>query len=389
MEFSRIENRKFPPDYQRVAHEAQRRINPCMDGSQPAQATCRLSRSYGHFSAAHRPHARYDWRSVQPDSLILVTGATGFIGRALVPALVREGYRVRATTRQLDGRAKPMAGVEWVKADLSVPADVARALDGVQAAYWLVHDMGGGSHDFRQTELDTATLFADAAAHAKVERIIYLGGVAPQGEVSEHLKSRLAVGELLRGGKVPALELRASLIIGNGSASWKIVRDLALRLPAMLLPKWTESKTSPVALDDVLVALVRGLRMPLPAAAWFDIPGPEVLSGREILMRIAALKGRKIPSLRVPLLTPSLSSWWLRLVTGVDFSLARELVLGFTGDLLPKDDRYWALIDYRPKLDFSQAAASALETEKPSEGVTGLLVDLEEAVVQRVSSPRR
>ncbi len=232
-------------------------------------------------------------------------------------------------------------------------------------------------------ELEDATLFATAAARARVKRIIYLGGVAPSGKASKHLASRLAVGKTLRGGEVTALELRASLIIGNGSASWKIVRDLALRLPALVLPKWTESRTSPVALEDVVVALVCGLRLPLSESAWFDVPGPEVLTCREILLRLAALKGRHIPSIRVPFLSPSLSSWWLRLVTGVDFSLARELVLGFTGDLLPVDARYWSLIGRQPRLTFDQAAAAALAAERSRPGVGALVVDLEEAMIQR------
>lgn len=319
---------------------------------------------------------------------VLVTGATGFIGRALIPALQREGHTVRATTRQLH-RAPKLPGVEWVRADLGVAAEVESALRGVDAAYYLVHGMGGAHQGFRAAELEVASLFATAAARAGVQRVIYLGGVAPSGVPSEHLASRLDVGAALRRGPVPALELRASLVIGNGSASWKIVRDLAMRLPAMILPKWTESRTSPIALGDVLEALTRGLRLHLPASAWFDVPGPEVLSGREILLQIAALKGRQIPSVRVPLLSPSLSSWWLKLVTGVDFALARELVLGFTGDLLPVDARYWELVEYRPRLTFAEAARQALSSERPAPGVGGLLIDLEEALVHRVGSGKR
>ncbi len=314
----------------------------------------------------------------------LVMGATGFVGRALVPALVAEGYEVRATTRDV-ARATRAPHVEWVKCDVDQPDDVERALQGIDAVFFLVHAMGGGAHDYAETERRSAATLRDGAARAGVKRIVYLGGVAPAAEPSEHLKSRLAVGEVLRAGALPAIELRASMIIGNGSASWQIVRDLAMRLPAMLLPSWTASRTCPIALDDVVVALVRALEVPLPVSAWYDIPGPDTVSGREILSTIAALRGRRVPSVPVPFLSVSLSSWWLKLVTRADFSLARELVLGFKGDLLPSDDRYWSEIHYTPKWSFEAAARKALAEEALVLGVRGVAGKLEEAVVQLVS----
>lgn len=201
-----------------------------------------------------------------------------------------------------------MRGVEWVRCDVDRRADLDRAMQGVGAVFFLVHSMGGGSHDYLETERRVAQEVRDAAARAGVARIVYLGGVAPAAEPSEHLKSRLAVGEVLRSGSVPTIELRASMIIGNGSASWQIVRDLALRLPAMILPSWTASRTCPIALEDVVVALVRALDIPLPKSAWYDIPGPDVVSGRQILSTIAALRGRRVPGVAVPFLSVSLSS---------------------------------------------------------------------------------
>jgi uncharacterized protein YbjT (DUF2867 family) len=314
----------------------------------------------------------------------LVMGATGFVGRALVPALVQTGLEVRATSRNVE-HATQMAHVEWVRCDVEQHADVERALTDVDAVYFLVHAMGGGSHDYAQTELRVAHLLRDAAARANVKRIIYLGGVEPAVAPSEHLKSRLAVGDVLREGSVPAIELRASMIIGAGSASWQIVRDLAMRLPAMLLPSWTASRTRPVALEDVIVALVRALDVPLPESAWYDIPGPDTVSGREILATIAAIRGRRVPSMPVPFLSVSLSSWWLKLVTRADFSLARELVLGFSGDLLPKDERYWSEIHYTPEWSFEAAARKALANEATSSDFRGLAGRLEERVVQLVA----
>ncbi len=311
-------------------------------------------------------------------------GATGFVGSALVTALVDEGYEVRATTRDL-ASAKRMARVEWVTCDVQRVADVERALVGVDAVFFLVHAMGAGAHDYAETERRAAIDLRDAAERAGVKRIVYLGGVAPRAEPSEHLRSRLAVGEVLRAGRVPTIELRASMIVGNGSASWQIVRDLAMRLPAMLLPSWTASRTCPIALEDVVVALVRALEIPLPRSAWYDIPGPEILSGREILSTIAALRGRRVPGVAVPFLSVSLSSWWLKLVTRADFSVARELVLGFKGDLLPHDERYWSEIHYTPKMTFEAAARRALAEEEVARSLRGAAGMIQEAVVHLVS----
>ena len=167
----------------------------------------------------------------------------------------------------------------------------------------------------------------------------------------------------MRAGSVVAVELRASMVIGAGSASWQIVRDLAMRLPIMVLPKWLGSRTCPVALDDVIVALLRAATLPLEQSAWFDVPGPEIMSGQQILKRIAALRGRQFLALKVPLLTPRLSALWLRLITRTDFALARELVLGLEQDLLPKDERYWDLIEHPRLLSFDEAARRALASE--------------------------
>jgi uncharacterized protein YbjT (DUF2867 family) len=309
---------------------------------------------------------------------VLVTGATGFVGKRLLAALRGQAVQVRATSRS----APPQhADVEWVRCDIAQRADLMRAMEGVDVAYFLVHGMGGGQHDYADGEARAARLFREVAAEQGVNRIIYLGGVAPQGAPSVHLRSRLDVGEVLRGGTVPALELRASMIIGAGSASWQIVRDLSLRLPVMLLPSWTRSTTCPVDIGDVITALIGGLEVPLERSAWFDIPGPEVLSGSALMMRLAWLQGRHVPSVNVPFLSVSLSSWWLRLVTRADFSLARELVLGFTSDLLPKDDRYWAMIEAPPRLRFDAAARRALAEEPFDWSVRGLTGSLEESVV--------
>jgi len=293
---------------------------------------------------------------------VLVTGATGFIGRALLTALAARGQSVVAASRH-PPRASQTERVEWRACDLAKPASLANALSGIRVAYYLVHSMGGPAKHFRELERASARAFVAAAEAAGVERIVYLGGPAPEGPPSEHLRSRLEVGEILRTSRISAIELRASMVIGCGSASWQIVRDLAVRLPVMVLPRWLGSRTCPVALDDVIDALIAAAELPVARSEWFDLPGPEIMSGQQILERIAALRGRRFLALKVPFLTPKLSALWLRLVTRTDFNLARELVLGLERDLLPKDARFWELIGRSQLLPFDVAARRALAAE--------------------------
>jgi uncharacterized protein YbjT (DUF2867 family) len=317
---------------------------------------------------------------------VVVTGATGFVGRALVPALAAAGHRVRATARRVPGRGGP--GVEWMAADLSRAADLPRLLEGAGAAYFLVHGMAG-EDDYPEVERRTAAAFAREAARAGVGRIVYLGGVRPRGRPSRHLASRLAVGEVLRAGKVPALELRASMIVGPGSASWQVVRDLALRLPALVLPPWARSRTRPVALEDVVAALVAALDVPLGrGGAISDLPGPDELTIRQLLQRVAALRGRDLPALEAPLPPPRLSALWVRLVSDADGRVVRELVLGLEHDLLPVGPPFWEAIGRRRLVSFETAARRALAADRPVPGLGGALRALGEELVAAVS-PRR
>jgi uncharacterized protein YbjT (DUF2867 family) len=253
---------------------------------------------------------------------------------------------------------------------------MASALDGVQAALYLVHGIREGA-GYHEREVAAAAGFAAAAAEAGVQRIVYLGGVAPSGPGTEHLRSRIEVGETLRAGSVPTIELRASMIVGHGSVSWLIVRDLAARLPVMILPRWLRSRTEPIAIDDVVVALVRALDLPIEANTWFDVPGPEILSGKEFLDRTAVLMGLGAPlSIDVPFLSPRLSSLWIRMVTRADWSVAREVVIGLTEDLLARDDDFWWRIDHPQRVGFDEAARRALAAERgspPARGFWGLV----------------
>jgi len=304
---------------------------------------------------------------------VLLTGATGFVGHALAPHLVRAGWHVRGLTRHLEAGIDPHPLVEWCEGDIQKPQDDARALEGVEAAVYLVHAMTDGK-DFERREVDQAGRFAEAARAAGVSRIVYLGGVAPRGTPSPHLHSRLAVGETLRRGPVPVIELRASMIVGHGSTSWLIVRDLAARLPLMVLPSWLRSRTQPVAIDDVVVALAAAVERRPAESASFDLPGPDVLTGRQILEEAARQMNLRRPLvIDVPLLSPRLSSHWVHFVTRAPWHVARELVEGLTHDLLARDERFWHDIGHPERLPFAEAARRALAQERRPEGPWGFV----------------
>lgn len=314
---------------------------------------------------------------------ILLTGATGFVGGAVRPALAARGWAVRCMTRDVARARTRESALDWVEGDVRNVRSCTRALEGCQAALYLVHGMGEGG-DYHRREVTSAKTFGEAAATAGVERIVYLGGIAPAGAGSEHLRSRLDVGEALRHSGVKTVELRASMIVGHGSLSWLIVRDLAARLPFMVLPEWLKSRTEPVAIDDVVVALVRALELPLAASAWFDLPGPRALSGKDILEETARVMGLPhIRMLEVPLLSPRLSSLWVRFVTRAQWSVAREVVLGLSEDLLAQDDGFWRRIDHPTRLTFKEAARIALEAERRQERAGGTW-----GVIERVRAPR-
>ena len=315
----------------------------------------------------------------QTERSLLLTGATGFVGGALRPALAREGWRVRCLTRDAARARKREPTLDWVQGDVADPASCARALNGCQAAVYLVHGIGEGA-DYHRHEVTAAETFSKAAAAAGVERIVYLGGVAPIRTGSDHLRSRLDVGEALRASSVKTIELRASMIVGHGSLSWLIVRDLSARLPFMVLPRWLKSRTQPVAIDDVVVALVRALELPLDASVWYDIPGPVTLSGKDILEETTRVMGLRHPRIiEVPLLSPRLSSFWVRFVTRAQWSVAREVVVGLTEDLLAHDDRFWQLIGHPHRSSFAEAATLALDAERGDRRVQGAWGAIERA----------
>jgi uncharacterized protein YbjT (DUF2867 family) len=264
---------------------------------------------------------------------VLVTGATGFIGSHLAGRLVDDGHDVRAMTRHPDSYRGPGKAVG---ADVEDLDSLRSALAGVDAAYYFVHALE--SKNFEEKDAAAARNFATAAAEGGVRQIIYLGGLGEDsGDLSPHLRSRREVEQLLGGTGVPVTVLRAAVVIGHGGISWEITRQLVDHLPLMITPKWTKTRTQPIALPDVLRYLTGVLDNPEAFDRCFDIGGPEVLRYIDMLKRAATAKGRSFPSVNVPLLTPHLSSGWLALVTDVDFATARNLVTSMTNETIVHD----------------------------------------------------
>ena len=239
------------------------------------------------------------------------------------------------------------------------------ALKGCRAAYYLVHSLD--SKNFRRLDADAATAFGKAAAEAGLEQIVYLGGLGDEDDdLSEHLKSRREVERLLGEAGVPVTVLRAGILIGSGGISWEMTRQLVQRLPVMVTPRWVSTRTQPIAVDDVVRYLVGVLGRPEAIGQVFEVGGPEVLEYAAMLRRVAAIKGRKVLLVPVPLLTPSLSSLWLALVTDVDTQAGRSLVDSMTNEVVVSDDRIRSVVPFEP-MGYDDAVRRALEEQESAE----------------------
>jgi uncharacterized protein YbjT (DUF2867 family) len=280
-----------------------------------------------------------------------VLGATGFIGRALVPALEAKAEVV------------PISRHGPVVADATDADALARAFEGVDVVYYLVHSLGAS--DFSSVDTRAAETVAREASRAGARQIVYLGGLGDDApELSEHLRSRAETARALAAGEVPVTTLRAAVVVGKGSAGFETIVALVDRLPVMIAPKWVSTPTQPIALDDVVGYLAGVAGHGDALGETFDVGGPDVLTYREMIERVARIRGRRRLIVEVPVLSPRLSSYWLHLVTPVRASVSRPLVEGLRNSTVVRDERIRTLLP-RALTPFDVAAREALGKANP------------------------
>ncbi|MBA2384398.1 MAG: NAD(P)H-binding protein [Actinobacteria bacterium] len=286
---------------------------------------------------------------------VVVFGATGVVGQALLP-LLAEKHEVVAVSR---GTRDSGAGVRWVEADVASGERVAEALDGAAVAYYFVHSLG--ARDFERRDREAAANVAREAARAGLEQIVYLGGLGgDDGDASPHLRSRRETGEHLASEGVPVTTLRAAMVVGKGSAAFETILGLVRRLPVMITPSWVSTPTQPIALEDVVRYLAGVAGNDAALGETFDVGGPEVMTYRQMIERIAAILGKRPRILEVPVLTPALSALWLEVITPVNASVARPLVEGLRNPTVAREERLRKLFPFE-LTPFDEAARHALE----------------------------
>lgn len=305
------------------------------------------------------------------DQIVLVTGATGYIGGRLIPRLLEQGHRVRCLVRdpaRLEGRPW-QAAVEIVVGDVLRPASLDAAMAGVSAAYYLVHSMAAGA-DFAARDKAAATHFGEAALRAGVDRVIYLGGLAEASPgLSEHLQSRQHTGDALRATGVAVTEFRAGVIVGSGSLSFEMIRYLTERLPVMICPRWVSTRTQPIGIREVLDYLAAALSVPASRGRIIEIGGADVVTYGEMMNLYASVRGLKRWLISVPVLTPRLSSYWVNIVTPIPAVIARPLIEGLRNENVVHDPSAAALfpdirpVGYRVAVERALAHLNASEIE--------------------------
>jgi uncharacterized protein YbjT (DUF2867 family) len=289
---------------------------------------------------------------------IAIAGASGFIGSALATLLAGEGHHVTALTRQPD-HYRGAGSARY--ADINDPTSLLPALEGHDVAYYLVHSLAGT--DFAERDRAGAHAFGVAALKAELTQVVYLGGLGDDSEeLSEHLRSRREVEHILAN-SVPTTALRAGIVIGDGSISWEILRQLVTRLPMMITPRWVETRTQPIGLADALIDLTGVLGRQDMIGQSYEIGGPEPLTYRHMMLTVSRIMGHRKVIIPVPLLSPRLSSHWLRFITDVDLTTARALVDSMTNEVVVHDYRINEMLAHEP-MTFDASVRSALDTRE-------------------------
>lgn len=317
--------------------------------------------------------------NVKPSERVLLLGATGFVGKRLIPELAAKNVPLRLAARNLAGLSPLIAkggDIEIAQADLVASTGLAEALKGIDTVFYLVHSMGGKTmtrnEAYAEKDRVAAKNFMAAAETSGLKRIIYLGGLGETGDkLSEHLRSRAEIANILSAGTPKATILRAAIIIGATGASYEMLRYLVERLPVMVCPSWVDTRIQPIAIKDVLAYLVGCLMDPGTAEKSFDIGGPEIFTYAEMMQKYAEARGlAKRVIIRVPVLTPLLSAYWVDLVTPIPSGIAHPLIEGLVNEVVCKDneiDRYVPLT----KTTFAEAVLIAHAEETSGPGVTG------------------
>jgi len=298
---------------------------------------------------------------------ILVTGATGYIGGRLIPALIEKGFQVRCLVR--DGRKISdrswFRKVEIICGDVFETASMTKALEGIDVAYYLIHSMSAGK-DFHQQDLKAAGNFSDAAEKAGVKQMIYLGALGnPDSDLSDHLRSRQETGDKLRSSAVPVTEFRAAVIVGAGSLSFEMIRYLTERVPVMICPSWVYTRTQPIAVDDVIAYLLSAAGKKTCFNRIIEIGGDEVITYREMMLGYARERGLKRLMIPVPVLTPRLSSYWVHLVTPVASVIARPLIEGLKNEVIVRNNLAQQLFPGIKPKSYREAVHGALLQLQP------------------------
>jgi len=294
---------------------------------------------------------------------VLVLGASGYIGQNLIPHLIEQGHDITAAARRIEWLQEqhwPHVNCQYV--DVYQPDTLAAALWEIDAVYYLIHGMGDGD-DFIEKERQAAENLRDALRSSNVKQVIFLGALQPAGESSPHLVARKLTGEILRQSGIPITELRASIIVGPGSAAFEIMRDMVYNLPILTPPRWVRSKSSPVALENLLVYLADLLEHPAEENRIFDVAGPEYISYQTMFERFIAISGKKRWLIPIPLPTRFISVWFISMITSVPTSIASALIQGLNHDLPADGKPIQALIPQRLQT-FDQAVTATLKREE-------------------------